>query len=214
MSKLDQTIDNLVNDVKPIKIVASPMSAFSLWFVATLLSSALYLTLVPHRSDIQTQMQSPLFWSESALLLAMIVTMGFSAIWLAYPDLRQKKWVLFMPLPCIATYVGLIVWRSLQNDMPSAAQESVGNGIDCVRCIVVNSIVPGLRMFFYLRRCATTHPILAGGIGLLTSACVGVLILKFVEPNDSVLHLLAWRVTPTLLLGMVGAVIGKKYFFW
>jgi hypothetical protein len=203
-----------VNEVKPVKQAASPLQAFSLWLAVTLLSSLLLLAFSDHRSDMDLQMQSSLFLAESASLLLLIISTAFAAVWLSYPDLRQKKWVLYLPLPWLVLYFALTVWRFIYVDFMNIADEDMGSGFACVLCITLYSVVPGLWMFFTLRKYATTRPFLTGAISMLASASVGILVLKFAESNDSVQHLMLWHLLPALILGLGGAYLGRKFLSW
>ena len=184
MSKIDQTIETLLADVKPVKPALRPWMSFLIWAGITLAATLLLASFSSLRPDLVQQLHEPLFVIEIISLTFTIAAAALVAIWLCFPDLRQKPRMVYLPLAPLALYIGCVIYRVINPETETILPEDAHNGIACVLCIIMYSLVPGFWMFHTLRRHATTHPVLAGAISLLASASVGLLVLKFLEGND------------------------------
>jgi len=214
MAKIDQTIERLLADTAPAKPVTRPAASFGLWVLVTFVSTACLVCFSAVRPDMAAQLASPLFLSEIATLFLLIISTALVAIWLCYPDLLQKRWVIYLPLLPLALFVVETIYRGLHPELSVVLPQDIDNGINCVSCIAMYALVPGFWMFYTLQRHATVYPRLAGAISLLAASSIGLLILKFVEGNDPISHLLVWHITPVILLGCLGGFLGKKYLSW
>jgi len=214
MPKIDQTIETILADAKPVSPVARPEITFFIWCGITLVATLILMAFSGFRPDLSQQVHTPLFVFEVVSLLLLIASTALVAIWLSFPDLHQKPWVVFLPLIPVGLYVGCILYGVMNPEMETVLPEDAGNGINCVLCITMYSLIPGFWMFRTLRRHATTRPMLAGALSLLASASIGLLALKFLEGNDSILHLVEWHLIPIVLFGVLGAFIGKKFLRW
>lgn len=213
MSKIETTIERLAAATTRAEAPPTPSRAIALWLVVSLGVSLLMMLTMTMRTDLAAQCQQNSFWCEAIVLVGLIVSSSMSAIWLSYPDLRQQRWVVALPLPFLAAYSFLLISRALVPVTATAALEADHN-IACGLCITMFALIPGFMLFRIMRRYATAHPSSAGALALLASASIGNLALKFAEANDSVPHLLLWHVTPIILLGFVGGWLGKKFLSW
>jgi hypothetical protein len=214
MNKSDQTIAKLVAGNDRTIAASRPFGLFLKWLLVTLFSTAVIISFMQPREDISRQLASPLYLAEIGSLFLIILTTSMSAIWLCYPDLRQKPKTALLPLLPAAVFAGLSLYRLLHPELTAIPPPEKVHGLDCMGCITALAFVPGLWMFHLLRRHATTYPRGAGAVSFLAAASIGILVLKLVEPNDSVLHLLAWHLLPMILLTFLGAWLGKKYLSW
>lgn len=213
MSKIETTIERLAAATTRAEAPPLPGRAIALWLVASLGVSLLMMLTMTMRVDLAAQCQQNSFWCEVAVLLGLILSASISAIWLSYPDLRQQRWVVALPLPFLAAYSILLINRVLAPVMATVPLE-VDHGIECSLCITIFALIPGLMLLRIMRRYASAHPRAAGALALLASASIGNLALKFAEANDSVPHLLLWHVGPIIVLGMIGSWLGKKFLSW
>jgi hypothetical protein len=214
MTKSDQIIDKLVtSDGKPVA-ASHPFALFLKWLFVTALSTGLIVSFMAPREDLSRQLVSPLYLAEVASLLLITVTAAVAAVWLCYPDLRQKPKTVLLPLLPTAVFMSLSVYRLLHPELTLIPPPEKVQGIDCAGCVTALALVPGFWMFHLLRRHATTYPQSAGAVSFLAAASIGLFVLKLVEPNDSVLHLLQWHLSPMVVLALFGAWLGKKYLSW
>lgn len=213
MEKIDPMIEKLVADVAPVR-PQSPVRSFLAWAAVTVSATFLLMIFSSLRPDLMEQMHARLFLGEITALFLSIVSLAVSAVWLCFPDLRQKPWVIYLPALPLAVYGGLMIFRATHPEMTHILPEDAHNDMNCAFCITMYSLVPGFWMFRTLRQHATTHPRLAGAISLVTAASIGVLVLKFLEGNDSIGHLIAWHLTPVALIGILGALLGQRWLRW
>lgn len=214
MSDLGPVIDDLVKQgTKPVA-ASRPAAIFLQWLVVTLLSTAIIVCFMQPRADLETQLASPLYLGEIASLLCVPFAAALSAVWLCYPDLRQKPRIIWLPVLPIAIFALLSLYRALHPELTLMPPPEKVHGIDCASCVIAFAIVPGLWMLRLLYKHATPHPRLAGAMSFIASASIGIFALKLVEANDSVAHLLVWHASPMLLLACLGALFGKKYLSW
>ncbi|MDE1901272.1 MAG: DUF1109 domain-containing protein [Alphaproteobacteria bacterium] len=214
MSKIEQTIENLVKAPVPMQASSKPLGLFLQWFGVTVIATGVMAAFMTMRPDLATQMTSPVFIGEVLSLFLLTVTTAIVAVFLCYPDLRQKPNIVYLPLVPLAVFMAFCVYRLLYPESTVVPPPDKVHGIDCAMCISVFAVLPGFWMFHILRRQATTHPKWAGAVSLLAAASIGMFMLKFIEPNDSVLHLLQWHVMPSLMLAGIGVLLGKKFLSW
>jgi len=212
MTQTNDIINRLATEAKPVT-QPNPWRMLSLWLFATLISSMGLMGLMGLRPDLAVQLQQPLFLLEVGTLLTLILSTALAAVWLSFPDQRQQPWVCRLPLLPLAFYLALMGYRLAvpEATMPPLEKE---NGINCGLCLILYALVPATFLFFLVRRAATTTPRRTGMIAMLAAASIGHLVLKFIEPNDAVQHAIVWHITPVLLLGFMGGLLGKKYLAW
>lgn len=212
--KLEQTISRLVETAEPVKQPARPQNLFITWLGGTIISTALIVFFMQPRPDLAAKLTSALFLAEITTLFLLIITTALTAVWLCFPDLRQRPKILLLPLLPIVVFTLLSLYRNNHPELSALPAPEAVEGLDCALCITMIATAPAAWMFRILRRHATIYPQWAGAIALLAAASIGLLVLKLVEDNDSLLHLLTWHITPMLLLGIAGYFIGKKYLSW
>jgi hypothetical protein len=213
MSGVDKTIEKILATAAPVA-AANPVRLLSGWLVVTILSILLFTIYLEPRADLMTQLSSPLYWLEIVVLSGLIISIAVVAIWLCFPDLRQTSWAFYLPVPFLLLYLGAVIYRLLYPETIALPLPDQGHGIECAICITVVAVIPALWMFRILRRHATVHPKMAGAVTLLTAASIGHLVLKIVEMNDSIGHMLFWHVGPILLLTAFGVFLGSKFLRW
>ena len=213
MTDLNAAINRLAAECKPAAPAPVPARAVALWLALSCGVSLLLTLMMELREDLPTQLGQSLFLAEIAVLTALVISSCVSAVWLAFPDLRQQRWVVLLPLPLLTLYICMLIYRLL---VPAATLPPIGeiHGTACSICITLFALLPGLTLFRIMRRYATTRPCAAGALALLASASIGHLALKFAEANDSVPHLLVWHMVPIILLGLLGGWLGRKFLSW
>ena len=214
MTNSDQLIGNLVNDgIKPVP-KSHPLGLFLKWLIVTLVSSSAIICFMTSRGDLQQQMVSAIYLVEITSLFLITLSTSIVAVWLCYPDLRQSPKIVWLPFLPTIFFIGVSIYRSMHPEMTVIPLPETVHGLDCSGCVTGFAVIPGFWMFHVLRRHATTYPKIAGAISFVASASIGMLVLKFVEPNDSVLHFLTYHLSPMIILAFLGALLGKKYLSW
>ncbi len=193
------------------KTSRSPLGIFLRWILASALSTGFMVIIFGVQVDLTKELQSPQFIREVILLVAIIITSGLSAAFLSYPDIMQKKWIIYLPIMPILGFA-YTLYIALMNESPEVVQP--GHGVECVLCITAFSLVSGVWMMAVLRKQAVTHYYLAGGISLIAASSIGALTFRICEPTDSVVHLVQWHYLPILGFGLIGLIFGRKLLRW
>lgn len=213
MSNLEKVISSLAADCKPSAPMLHPAWAVALWLGLSCSVSLLLILMIDLREDLALQMTQGLFWTEVITLTTLVISCCISAVWFSFPDMRQQRRVVFIPLPILLFYISLLIYR-LRVPETTLPPHGEIHELTCSLCVTLFALIPGISIFLIMRRYATAHPRIAGALGLLASASIGQLALKFAEASDSVPHLLVWHVLPIIALGLVGSWLGQKFLSW
>lgn len=176
------------------------------------LGAQLFLQLRP---DLSAQLMRPTFAVEIALLVLLTVTSAASSIFVMYPDMHQKRWVLNLPYAVFAVLAVFILSQlAMPQDARMVVPDAGAHAMECALCIASISILPSGLIFRLLRKGASVHPLRAGSFAVLAASAIGCLTLRLAEANDSLMHLAAWHYLPTLLFAALGALIGRWLLAW
>lgn len=211
MVDTETLIANLSEKPVPVVPLPHPFYALAKWIVGAGIYILALSLCFGIRVDLGERLMTPLFLTEIVLLGVMVIASGLSVAVLSFPDLYGKRWAAyapFVPLVVLATVLG-VEW--LEN-IPPAPKPA--HGIECLLCILCYAIIPACWIFYRLRKTATTHGGLAGGVALLGAFGIGALAFRLSEPTDSIIHLIEWHYLPMLAFSVLGIWLGKKYLKW
>lgn len=211
MVSTEQLIRQLSHGVQPVRAVSSPFELFIKWLVVSLIYLSSMLLFFHLRPDIADKFSSPLFVAELVMLALLVITSSLSAVFLSFPDMCQKRWLVFTPIFAIMLFVGTLVVEYISD---SALVIEPSHGIKCMLCISMFALFPAFLMFMLLRGQATTHYYTVGAVSLLAATSIGAITLRLSENTDSMLHLVKWHYTPIIAFGILGLWLGKRFFKW
>jgi len=210
MSQTDQLIELLSQQTPPAIPKPRPLLLFFAWLVGAFAYVALLLSFGT-RPDLMLQLSQPLFASEVGVLIAMIVVSGLTAVFLASPDLYQKRWVMLLPLAALALFVMVLVAEYQSMPAPTPLPSTT---MECSLCILLYALVPAAWLMVLVRRQATTHPRITGCLIVMAVTSIGALAVRLHEQTDSIPHLLTWHYVPMALASIAGMALGKVFFKW
>ncbi len=207
----EDLIASLSERMEPIKRPANPFALFLKWLAGSLAYMGMLLLFFGLRQNLLIKFHSPLFLAELGFLASIMITSALSAAILSFPDIYQKRWLVFTPVLPLLLFIAtlFIAW---QNDNPPAPLPP--HGIECLACITMFSLLPAAFMLFILRKQASTHYAIAGSIALISAASVGCLTLRLSENTDSIPHLVEWHYLPMIGFGILGLWVGRKLLKW
>jgi hypothetical protein len=210
MEDINALIDRLAQDAAA-KPAPHPYMLSLKWAVWVLAYLALALAFSGLRPDWTDKMQQPWFAAEIVALLCILAATTLSAALLSYPDLYQKRGAALAPVAALLLFLPLILaaWHA---DSPPAPLPA--HSFECTLSIILVALPPAAWTFYAMRRYASTHYRLAGGMAGLAAFSVGALWLRLHEVNDSILHLILWHYLPMLAVGLLGLWLGKKLLKW
>ena len=211
MTTTEKLIESIVQDTASVEPASHPYLLSAKWLAASVAYLALSLAYSGVRPDLMLKLQSPLFLAELVLLAGIIVTTSLSAALLAFPDVHQKRRMIYSPVLMTALFVLVMVLSWNANTHPSHLS---GHSVQCLMFIASLTLLPAAWMFYMMRSLASTHPYLAGSIALLSAFSIGALSLRLSEQTDSILHVMQWHYLPMIAVGLIGLGLGKLLLKW
>ncbi|MGC2456813.1 MAG: DUF1109 domain-containing protein [Gallionellaceae bacterium] len=211
MADIEQLVAELAHDAAAVQPAPHPYVLSLKWIGAAAVYLAVSLAVSGLRPDLAHALQQPWYIAEVVALLLIFIATSFSAALLAFPDLHQKRKLAFAPAVIFALFllVMLFAWRA---DNPPAPLPE--HSFQCTISIILVSLLPMAWTFHAMRKFASTHYHLAGGIALLSAFSVGALWLRLHEVNDSIVHVVEWHYLPMLACGLIGLWLGKVVLKW
>jgi hypothetical protein len=167
------------------------------------------------RPDFATQFLRPFFVLEIGLLTSLLLVTTIASVLAMYPDAYQKPKLLWLPYVCFVFLLGILaVQFVLPDDARMVMPDAGAHAVKCAFCIGAIALAPAALIFALLSKGASVHPLQAGAFAVLTASCLGCLIQRLAETNDSMWHLVNWHYLPTLFFAVLGAVVGKWLLEW
>ncbi len=211
MKDVDTLIAALAREARPVRQAPHPFVLFAQWMGGAVVYIALTLLYSGLRPDLLARLHSPLYLLELVLLLGIIATAALSAALLVFPDMHQKRRMVFSPVLMFALLAVLIV-ISWQADSPPSPPPV--HSVECLLYIAFLALLPAAWMFYSMRKFASTHHYLAGSIALLAAFSIGALSLRLSEQTDSILHVMQWHYLPMIGVSLIGLWLGKTLLKW
>ena len=211
MGNIDELIAKLAQDTTAVKSAPHPLMLSLKWMglaVAYLLLSLMFSGLRP---DILAKLHQPWFVAEIAALTGIFISTSVSAALLSFPDIHQMRKIAFAPVITFALFLA-VLFLAWQADNPPAPFPI--HDFECTISITLFSVFPAAWALYSIRKLASTHYCLAGGIALLAAFSIGALWLRLHEINDSIMHVVEWHYLPMIVFGMAGLWLGKKLLKW
>lgn len=211
MGNIEELVEALAQDAAKVRPAPHPFRLSLKWLAGAAVYIALSLVVSGLRPDLMAKFHEPWFLAEIACLVGILAATSSSAAVLVFPDLHQMRRVAFAPAVLLALFVAIIFF-SWHADSPPAPLPQ--HSYQCTVSIALFSLLPAAWIFYAMRKFASTHYRLAGGIALLYAFSIGALWLRLHEQNDSVMHVIQWHYIPMAGFGIVGLWLGKVLLKW
>ncbi len=211
MANIDELIDKLAQDGAAVKSVHHPVVLSLEWITVALSYLAVALMISGFRPDRAAKLHDTWYVAEIAALVSVFIATSLSAALLSFPDLHQMRRAVLAPAVTLAAFA-LVMYFSWHADTPPSVPPM--HSIECTLSITMLSILPGLFIFFVMRRFASTHQNWAGCVALLSAFSIGALWLRLYEPTDSIMHVVEWHYLPMIAIGIIGMWLGKVALRW
>lgn len=212
---MSDKINNLINDLsrkQPVSRLYSVKSAFTKWVFYTVL----YIILAPFflgvRADILNKLVEFNYAIELTGLAFIMLTSLFSAINLAVPDYQQNRAVVYMPPVFIIVFLSVLAYLVVNHH--SAGSIDHVQGILCVRCITLTSLIPSAFLFMEVKKAATTRPNLLSFYIIMYAVSLSALCLRLEESEASVYHTILYHYLPVIVFSATVYFIPKKFLSW
>jgi len=211
MENIDDLVARLTQDVTAVKPAPHPF-VLSLKLIGV---AAIYLVvslaLSGLRPDWLVAFRNPWFSAEVLTLSGIFLTTTLSAALLGFPDQYQKRQLVFAPVWMFALFLLLLFFAWCTESIPAPLPV---HSFQCTLGITWMALLPTVWTFYAIRKYASTHYRLAGGVVLLSAFSLGALWLRLHEATDSITHVIEWHYLPMLGIGIVGLWLGRWLLKW
>ncbi|MGI9341999.1 MAG: NrsF family protein [Gammaproteobacteria bacterium] len=208
MSKLDRTIENLVDDLTPTGRPSRPgRSALAWWLLAMLSTAAVMALIQPFRPGFVGQLTAtPRFALETILGVIACFGMAWTAFALGVPDVRSPWRRARVPLVLLAIWFGLFGVALLA---PVLTPSMAGKRPHCALEVLLYAAPLTLAGLMMIRRMLPLH---AASTGAWTGFAAGLIpaFLMQLACMHEPLHIIKLHLAPTAGAAMVGAVLGYR----
>ncbi|MCB1934747.1 MAG: DUF1109 domain-containing protein [Nitrosomonas sp.] len=211
MDNIEQLIKTLSNDTAKIQPAPHPYLLSLKWAVATVAYLSLLLVIFGLRPDFLQAIENPWFVVEILALFSIFVATLVTTSLLAFPDIHQKRAIAFAPILMVSMFL-VVIFFAWNADHPPASLPD--HTYECTLCIILASLLPAVWTFYSLRKLASVHYRLAGGLALLSATSIGALWLRLYEVNDSIIHVVEWHYLPMFVIGLIGLWLGEIVLKW
>lgn len=204
----EELIDSLAENVAPVTPMNIPKTT-ALWLLGAFASSIVFLLLVmPFRKGFWTQlMQSNQFLFESLFGFVAILLLVYSAIRSAIPSgqfgWRSLRW----PLALFIAWIALYVFGYIE---PALTPSHEGMRPHCSLEVMLYSIPAMIAGIYIVKKQWAIQPMISGLLVGLAAGAVPALLMQFACAYDTT-HILLFHILPGLLMGIVGALIAKRW---
>lgn len=213
--RTDELIDSLSKTAASVPLRTPAYYAVRLALVLVVYGASM-VAFKGLRPDVVLQLARPLFAVEIAMLLLLVLSSTAGAVVAMYPDMYQKHRLTGIPYAVFAVFLLFVL---AQLFIPAGiglyipTPEHVDD-LECTIAIAGFAVLPSLIIFALMRRGNTVHPLRAGALAVLAAAGTGCLILRVIEQNDIISHLLVAHYLPTLGFAAIGAIIASRLLRW
>ncbi len=211
--KNEKFLDQLINDLQPVKTFAPPIQTALYWFViAVLIIATLDFFMMPLRADLAQKLSEFSFILQWIFLLLISVLAAMAVSWIGRPGRPGQKLLINASFLLMGVFSSIFAARGLQMGAHLGCEFG---GVRCMAAIIMLSILPAAFFFWQSRRAASVYPGLSGSLIGLASGTIGATALALSCDDDKPFHLLEWHlVFPLLLLCVMGFLAGRKVLRW
>jgi len=215
MTDINKIINDLSDDLEPVKVMPSPGFRTVVWLLCGLSYVVILPIFLDIRPDLAEKFTQPLFIAEIIIAALGSILACLSASYLATPDTYQKpsiKWI--ATIPFIALTI-LLIYCIIDQRNTTVPINTTLNTYQCFADMFAFAAFPIIVMLYLCaRQGATTHCNWSGAMIGLSSVNFSYIALRVVEQNDSAKHILLWHYTPMILTVLIGIILGRKFLKW
>lgn len=207
---LDETINNLCSELKPVK----PQCVYSrsgLWMLIAICYTMAVAMMVGFRPQLMDKMLDQNFIFEIGLALATGMTATLATFWLTLPD--STRYNIFLGVPA-TLFAVMLFWMADRLFMEGLGPYPEMWFSHCwMDCALMAGLPAGLALFL-VRKGASVRPGLLAFNAVLAVSAFGWIGIRFTCPYDSVGKAYFINFLPFMLLGLGIAFFAKRLFRW
>ena len=208
----DDLIARLSADLKPVR----PMAMARLLVGALLLSGVVaviaMLMLLGMRPDMEAASATMMYWTKFAYTLAFALLGLAATLVLARPDGRTRwPWLAGLGLLGALLVLATVQLARADDMMPLIMGSSI---LRALGYIPVLSLPVLLGAILALRRFAPRSPTLAGFAAGIMAGGAGAWVYSFACDETGMMFLALWYTLGIVIVGAIGAVLGRLLLRW
>ncbi|MES2289448.1 MAG: DUF1109 domain-containing protein [Pseudomonadota bacterium] len=212
--KIDQLIDILASDVKPVPRHAVGRRLAIGVVIGALVSATLVLAALGMRPDLGIAMHGFAFWMKWSYTLSLSAIAIYATARLARPDPGRLRalWLIAIPVSLLA---GVGVMEMMHT--PSSEWLAMWLGRSWSKCpwLVVGLAMPiFIGLLWSFRRLAPTRLRAAGAAAGLAAGAFAATVYCLHCPEVSAIFVLTWYTLGILLAASFGALVGPRLLRW
>lgn len=164
------------------------------------------------RADLASALSQPAILAKSVLPLAAAALTLPLALASARPDARPALWPLILPA---ALALALLLIRLVQVSPGAVIPELLGQtAAACLISITALSLGPLVVGLSFMKRGATTRPMLSGALTGLAAGAAAAAGYALHCTEDSPLFFVVWYGLAIMFAGLIGALAGRRLLRW
>jgi hypothetical protein len=209
--KTPELARKLAREIAPTGAAPSPAAFLAGWFGGAAFLAAFALAVMRLRPGFALAVTGLEFWLETSLWLSSGAMSALAVYRLSIPSMRTA--------PCEQGAILLLSALLLSIAFRASPGGSIAAELDwyrgrCGPIIIGLGAIYSVALFAWLKHAAPTRPTRSGAWAAVSAGLAGSFVLQFVCEHAEPAHLLLWHVTPVILLGTLGAWLGRKALSW
>ncbi len=202
--RINQLIDGLVHDARPVRRLRPPVIRLSAWLVV-LLATTSVVVIAGLRPGVMGRLVSAPVVGEIICLGAASVAAAWIALRAAIPGLDVRAGRLLLVGSIVAGAILSIGQTQLAIGMP--LMDFIGTGIHCAASSIIIAAIPALTLAWAIGRGAALHPAWAGATGGLAATIWSYMLMQLRCRVDETAHVIVWHGFPLVIVIAVSATM-------
>ena len=202
----DNLINQLVADLKPVKVVKFNLSYYFKFFAVGFFCLTAAVLVLGVRSDFEELVVTKKFIIETILLVLLSLLSIMAAFSLSVPSMNFQK-IYRIPLAVFGFIILLTGISFMTAEDPFMYW---GHGTKCVYEIISISVLPASLLFYFIRRAAVLKRDIVGLLVLLSGVSFGLLGVQLTCVDSTPMHLIFWHLLPAALIMVFGIWLSRK----
>jgi hypothetical protein len=183
VTAIEQLIETLVADAKPVRRLRPPLARAAVWLVAFVAGVGAVTFMTGAWPAMIARLADTRFAIEMAATFVTGLAAVIAAFYVSLPD-RSRLWML-LPVPTLLLWLATSGYGCYRNWITYGPQGwALGRSSDCFVFIVTMSIPVAVALYLALRRAPPLEPLrvmATGGVGV---AALAAATLQFYHPFD------------------------------
>ena len=208
---LNTLIDDLADDLKPVKPLAHPLKRMAPLIIVCIFYVGAMIALLGPREDFMPKMMYEIdYLFEILLSLSIFISSAVALGWLSIPDMRGQTWMKAIPVTLAAVF---ILWAGLRIFF-EWGEPLVFKIENCKLDGLFMTVIPVAALVFMSRRGAVTQPGWTSFITVLSFSGLGWAGLRFTCGAGTFLQSFLIHFVPFIMLGVIFGLLSRKIYKW